>query len=55
MQFLIPQTALGLICGEVGVDKTCTDRAAVAGLDRSHHTISTQYGQRRRKRAGSSG
>ena len=31
--------ALGLICGEVGAGKTCAARAAVAGLDRSRHTI----------------
>ena len=38
-QFLISQGALGLICGEVGAGKTCAARAAVAGLDRSRHTI----------------
>jgi hypothetical protein len=37
--FLISQGALGLICGEVGAGKTCAARAAVAGLDRSRHTI----------------
>lgn len=37
--FLITQAALGLICGEVGAGKTCAARAAVAGLDRSRHTI----------------
>jgi len=39
IQFLISQGALGLICGEVGAGKTCAARAAVAGLDRSRHTI----------------
>jgi type II secretory pathway predicted ATPase ExeA len=37
--FLISQGALGLITGEVGAGKTCAARAAVAGLDRSRHTI----------------
>lgn len=37
--FVISQGALGLICGEVGAGKTCAARAAVAGLDRSRHTI----------------
>ena len=39
IQFLVSQGALGLICGEVGAGKTCAARAAVAGLDRSRHTI----------------
>jgi len=39
IQFLISQAALGLICGEVGAGKTCAARAAVAGLDKSRHTI----------------
>ena len=39
IQFLISNGALGLITGEVGAGKTCAARAAVAGLDRSRHTI----------------
>jgi len=37
--FLVSQSALGLLTGEVGAGKTCAARAAVAALDPSRHTI----------------
>jgi type II secretory pathway predicted ATPase ExeA len=37
--FLVSQTALGLLTGEVGSGKTCAARAAAAALDHSRHTI----------------
>ncbi len=37
--FLIAESALGVLTGEVGVGKTVAARAAVASLDRLRHTV----------------
>jgi type II secretory pathway predicted ATPase ExeA len=39
IRWLVEETAIGLLTGEVGVGKTLAARCAVAGLDASRHTI----------------
>jgi type II secretory pathway predicted ATPase ExeA len=39
IRWMIDETAIGLVTGEVGAGKTLAARVAVAGLDQSRHTI----------------